>query len=187
MAFSSGTRTMLGEVAGWAIFSCLLVAVLANFSELRQGVAAAMGVPASGPQANAEKDIAGERPHRGYTVELEATANGHYQAEADINGRPVNTMVDTGATMVVLTFEDAEAAGIFLKDSDFTHRASTANGTSRIAPVKLDRVSIGDITVRGVDAAVAERGRLKTTLLGMSFLSRLDRVDMRGGKLLLQD
>ncbi len=187
MAFSSGTRTMLGEVAGWAAFACLLGVVAVNYSEIRQGVAALMGVtgqPATDTIAHVQQ---GEPPLKGYSVELNAGDNGHYRADAEINGRSVSAMVDTGASMVVLTYEDAETAGIYLKDSDFTHRASTANGYSRIAPVSLDRVSIGDITVRGVKAAVAEPGRLQTTLLGMSFLSRLDKVDMRGGKLLLQD
>ena len=94
-------------------------------------------------------------------------------------------MVDTGATIVVLSYEDAERAGIFLNPSDFTQAVTTANGVARIAPVTLDRVTIGDITVRNVPAAVAEPGRLKTSLLGMSFLSRLSRFDMRSDVLVL--
>ena len=189
MAYSSGTRTMMGEVAGWFVFACFLSLVAINYDGLRQGVAHMMGVPenqetGSGETATAASD---EPARSGYSVELTAGGNGHYHAEAEINGRAVQALVDTGATMVVLTFEDAEHAGLYLKDSDFTQTASTANGTSRIAPVSLDRISIGDITVRDVQAAVAERGRLQTTLLGMTFLSRLERVDMRGGKLLLQD
>jgi aspartyl protease family protein len=58
---------------------------------------------------------------------------------------------------------------------------------ARVAPVMLDRVSIGNITVRDVPAAVAERGRMKTSLLGMSFLSRLSRFDMRAGRLVMQE
>ena len=58
---------------------------------------------------------------------------------------------------------------------------------ARVAPVMLDRVSIGDITVRNVPAAVSEPGKLATSLLGMSFLSRLQRVDMRSGVLVLQE
>lgn len=87
--------------------------------------------------------------------------------------------------MVALTYEDAERAGLRLKPSDFTASVSTANGTAAVAPVTLDRVSIGRITVRDVRAAVCERGRLEKTLLGMSFLSRLDRVDISAGRLTL--
>ncbi|MEQ1578038.1 MAG: TIGR02281 family clan AA aspartic protease [Hyphomicrobium sp.] len=190
MAYSAGTRTMMGEVAGWFAFACFLAVVGVNFAELRRGVGHMMGIPIepyATSDANNGRAEAGEPPRSGYSVELTARDNGHYHTEAEINGRPVEVMVDTGATMVVLTFEAAEQAGLYLKDSDFTHKASTANGVSRIAPVTLERVSIGDITVRDVPAAVAERGRLQTTLLGMTFLSRLDRVDMRSGKLLLQD
>ena len=71
--------------------------------------------------------------------------------------------------------------------SDFTHRVSTANGFARIAPVTIDRISIGDIMVRDVSGAVMEPGKLGTTLLGMSFLSRLQRVDIRSGMLVLQE
>ena len=60
-------------------------------------------------------------------------------------------------------------------------------GVARVAPVVLDRVSIGDITVRNVPAAVSEPGRLATSLLGMSFLGRLQRVEMRAGTLVLQE
>ena len=92
-------------------------------------------------------------------------------------------MVDTGATGVALSYEDAETAGIYVKDSDFTHQSSTANGIAQIALVNIDRISIGDITVRNVQGMVLDRGKLKGTLLGMSFLSRLSRVDMRQGTL----
>ena len=82
-------------------------------------------------------------------------------------------MVDTGASLVALTYEDASRAGIYVRDRDFTQLVRTANGIARVAPVTLDRVSIGDITVRNVPASVSERGMLGTTLLGMSFLKRL--------------
>jgi aspartyl protease family protein len=190
MSYSSGTRTLMGEIAGWGIAVGLVAAVAINYTELRHMTGALMGIPSlqdgASPESGRTANSA-EPPRSGYSVELDASENGHYHADAEINGRPVHVMVDTGATMVALTFEDAENAGIFLKDSDFSQKASTANGMSRIAPVTIDRLSIGDITVRNVKAAVAERGRLQVTLLGMSFLSRLERVDMRSGKLLLQD
>ncbi len=95
-------------------------------------------------------------------------------------------LVDTGATGVALTYEDAEEIGLRLSDSDFTHVSRTANGNARIAPVTLSSIRIGDIEVKDVKAFVAEPGKLFATLLGMSFLSRLERVDIRGNKLVLQ-
>lgn len=121
------------------------------------------------------------------TVSLPAGAYGHFEAEAEINGRTIDVMVDTGASLVALTYDDARRLGIYVKPSDFTHIAQTANGTARVAPVTISRISIGDITVRNVPAVVSERGKSERTLLGMSFLGRLSRVEMRGGTLVLQE
>ncbi|KAB2940853.1 MAG: TIGR02281 family clan AA aspartic protease [Hyphomicrobium sp.] len=150
-----------------------------------------LGLPTPADIADAQRaqrpaQPGGKTASLGSIVEIEAEKNGHFNTEADINGRPIEVMIDTGATMVALSYEDAERAGLMLNDKDFTRAVSTANGVARVAPVTLDRVSIGSITVRDVPAAVAERGRLKTSLLGMSFLSRLSRFDMRSGRLVLQ-
>lgn len=189
MALSSGTRSLLVEVASWLIAAIVLAGGLIYFNELRGLTGQALGISAAGPKLAAEEPQArGARSaKRSGTVEIRAGGSGHYHAEAEINGRPVEVMVDTGATMVALTYEDAERAGIYLKPADFTRSVSTANGVTRVAPVTIERVSIGDITVRSVAASVSERGRLSTTLLGMSFLSRLERVDMRSGILVLED
>ncbi|OYW54919.1 MAG: hypothetical protein B7Y80_10670 [Hyphomicrobium sp. 32-62-53] len=123
----------------------------------------------------------------GYTFEVAVGPDGHYHVDAEINGRSVAVLVDTGASVVALTADDADAAGIFVRDRDFTGRIQTANGSARVAPVLLDEVTIGDITVRDVRAVVSEPGALSVSLLGMTFLNQLDRVDMRSGKLILQD
>ncbi|MBA4131862.1 MAG: TIGR02281 family clan AA aspartic protease [Hyphomicrobium sp.] len=123
----------------------------------------------------------------GYTFEVAVGPDGHYHVDAEINGRSVAVLVDTGASVVALTADDADTAGIFVRDRDFTGRIQTANGSARVAPVVLDEVTIGDITVRDVRAVVSEPGALSVSLLGMTFLNQLDRVDMRSGKLILQD
>jgi aspartyl protease family protein len=192
MAFSSGTKSLLGEALGWAGAALIMVLGLSHYDEVKGFFGAAIGLPAPGQTPSAERTRgnepdAAQRGSGGGFVELEAGANGHFHAEAEVNGRPIQVMVDTGASLVALTYEDAEAAGIFLRDKDFTHRVSTANGVARVAPVRLSRVAIGDIVVRDVDAAVCEHGKLETTLLGMSFLSRLERFDMRAGRLILED
>ena len=119
---------------------------------------------------------------RGRTVEIRAGAHGHYYASVEINGRPIDV---TGRLRAPRSWRSPtmtpERAGVYIRDRDYTQRVNTANGLARIAPVVLDRVSIGDITVRNVPAAVSEPGSLSTSLLGMSFLSRLQRVDMRSG------
>lgn len=192
MAFSSGTKSLMGEALGWAGAALVMVLGLTHYDEVKAFFGAAIGMPSAGQMASADATTGGDASDvresaGGGSVELEAGSNGHFHTEAEVNGRPIHVMVDTGASLVALTFEDAEAAGIFLREKDFTHRVSTANGIAKVAPVRLSRVAIGDIVVRDVDAAVCERGKLETTLLGMSFLSKLERFDMRAGRLVLED
>ena len=118
-------------------------------------------------------------------VRLKADDRGHFIFAAAVNERSVTLMADTGATLVVLTYEDAERVGLSPQSLDFSGRVQTANGISRVAPVVLDRVRVDDITLRAVPAAVAERGALATNLLGMSFLARLKSFQMQGSELIL--
>ena len=100
----------------------------------------------------------------------------------------IDVLVDTGASIVALTYEDAQRAGVYVRDSDFTQRVTHGQWAGPRGPGRArPRQSIGDITVRNVPAAVTEPGSLETSLLGMSFLSRLQRVDMRAGTLVLQE
>ena len=190
MALSTGTRRLLREAVSWAVVALIGAAAFTHFQEIKTGTERALGLPTEEDIA-ARQGVAGEelRPGApsGLTVEIQAEPNGHFETEAEVNGRRIDFMVDTGATIVALSYEDAERAGLYLNDSDFTRAVTTANGIARVAPVRLDRVTVGDITVRDVPAAVAEPGRLKTSLLGMSFLNRLSRFDMRPGLLVLHE
>jgi aspartyl protease family protein len=101
-----------------------------------------------------------------------------------VNGSPTHFIVDTGASFVTLRPEDARAAGISAGDLHFTMRTSTANGQVRIAPVKLRELRLGQLTMEDVDAVVVE-SPLPISLLGMSFLKRLDGYEMRDGALVM--
>lgn len=194
MALSSGTRSLLSEITSWAVAAALIVASAFYYSDIKTAAFAVFGVPLG---ESGETEIASETPppelsdkmsnKGGGVVEIRAGDSGHYNAEVEVNGEAVEVLVDTGATLLALTHEDAERAGIYLKDSDYTLRARTANGIARIAPVRLSEVTIGDIRVRDVEATVSEPGKLTTTLLGMSFLSRLERFEIRQGVLVLQN
>jgi aspartyl protease family protein len=187
MAFSSGLRHALGLAATWLAVSAAALAMIIYHDELRAGVAMALGMPPPSDTVLAAEHPAASPPQSGGTsVELKADNGGHFTTVAQINGRPVEVMVDTGASIVALSYSDAERAGVFVRPSDFTQRVNTANGVARIAPVVLDSVSIGDVTLYDVRAAVSEPGRLQTTLLGMTFLSRLARTEMRNGVLVLE-
>jgi aspartyl protease family protein len=142
--------------------------------------------PRDKPASDAD-EASPPRASGGRTVELKAGPHGHFYSRIRVNGRDVDAMVDTGASIVALTFEDAASAGIHVRDPEFTHRVSTANGVARVAIITLDSVAIDDITVRNVRAAVAERGKLSKTLLGMSFLGQLSRTEMSRGVLVLEE
>ena len=191
MALSSGTRQAAAMAAGWVFAACCGAFSLLYFSEIKEGTRGLLGSPdasAVGLASDGSRHAGRDRSAgSGRVVELKAGAYGHYYTDAEINGRPVGIVVDTGASHVALTAEDARQAGIFIRDSDYTHRVNTANGQARVAPIVLDRVSIGSITVRNVPASVSEPGKLGTSLLGMSFLGRLQRVEMRPGLLVLQE
>ncbi|MGE0024996.1 MAG: TIGR02281 family clan AA aspartic protease [Hyphomicrobium sp.] len=188
MALSSGARSLLGELMSWGAAAAILVVGVVHYDTLRTALGDAIGIPANQSAAATDPAPAPARQAGPAGVEeLRAASDGHYYARAEVNGRPLDVMVDTGASMVALTYEDAERAGIHLKPSDFTARVATANGHAAVAPVTLDRVSIGRITVRNVEAAVTERGRMDRTLLGMSFLSRIDRVGISQGRLVLAE
>jgi aspartyl protease family protein len=98
--------------------------------------------------------------------------DGHYWADAQVNGAPVRFLVDTGATAVALTPEDARRLGLSLSNLKFGYKVVTANGEARAAAVKLASVTVGGARLDNVDALVVDRG-LDTSLLGMSYLGRL--------------
>lgn len=191
MATTPALRSMLGTIASWAAAAVIGVAGIAYHRELGAAATRALGLrPAEVAAAAAETSRQAAAPRKRESdraVELRAGRNGHFFADAEINGRRVEVMIDSGASIVALTWEDAQTAGVSPRDSDFTHRVSTANGTARVAPVMLSRLQIGDVMVRNVEAAVAEPGKLNITLVGNSFLGRLSRYEMRSGRLILEE
>jgi len=111
---------------------------------------------------------------------------GHFFARTRVNGAPVEMLVDTGASSVVLRPQDAEMAGIDLRDLRFSVPVNTANGVAYTARVRLEDVSIGGIRLRNVEALVAQPESLSQSLLGMSFLSRLRSYEFSGDFLVLR-
>jgi aspartyl protease family protein len=118
------------------------------------------------------------------TIELPRAPDGHYYLVADVNGATIEFVVDTGATDIVLSQEDARRAGFNLGRLDYIGRAATANGEVRIAPVRIDTFSVGQIVDENVRAFVNE-GELNGSLLGMSYLQRFESMEISGGRLVL--
>ena len=122
----------------------------------------------------------------GRTHDARADRQGHFQVEARIDGRQIDFMVDTGASLVILRESDAAEVGIRPMPDDYTAMVSTANGKIKAARAKLDRVEIGDITVFDVPALVLPDEALAQNLLGVSFLSRLRRYEYANGRMVLE-
>jgi aspartyl protease family protein len=120
------------------------------------------------------------------SVVISPGRNGHFQVEGRIDGRRLDFMVDTGASLIALTERDAAMLGIHPAASEYTAMVRTANGNVRAAPVELNMVEIDDIVVRNVAAMVMPDGALSDNLLGLTFLSRLHRFEYSEGKLVLE-
>ncbi|WP_454916921.1 retropepsin-like aspartic protease family protein [Xanthobacter sediminis] len=120
------------------------------------------------------------------TVEIERGANGDFSVWAAVNGASINMLVDTGASSVVLTQEAARAAGLPLEFLRYDVPVDTANGRVRAASVLIDNIIVGGIVERRVPALVSPPGALTSSLLGMSFLSRLEAFEFRGTRLILR-
>jgi len=117
-------------------------------------------------------------------IVLPRGAGGHYFLQAEVNGVPMRFIVDTGATDVVLSREDAATIGIDPASLTYFGTAQTANGIVRTAPVRLDSITVGGMTDRGVRAVVNE-GDLFGSLLGMSYLERFSHIQIANDRLIL--
>jgi len=130
---------------------------------------------------------AGDEPEQllGKKVRVEADARGHFTTEFKLNGRRVEAMVDTGATLVAINLTTAKKIGIKLEAADFKYSVDTANGSTRAATATISELQIGRIYVKDVQAVVLDDKALNGTLIGMSFLKRLDKFQVENGALLL--
>lgn len=122
----------------------------------------------------------------GRKVRIEADDRGHFQADARINGRSIDALIDTGATLVALNRTTARQVGINLTASDFNREVKTANGVAKAATARIDTMQIGRIHLKDVDAMILDDSALGGTLVGMSFLSRLSSFRIENGSLLME-
>lgn len=140
-------------------------------------------------QANVAEMETGETPGLGVEATpgetiLHRSGNGHFYVDAQVDGHVVNFVVDTGATGVALTVEDARRIGIDFNESDFEVVGTGASGAVRGTQIMLDSVSVDGKEVRKVQAAVLEG--LEVSLLGQSYLTRIGSVEMSGEKMSLR-
>jgi aspartyl protease family protein len=123
--------------------------------------------------------------NNGTRIEVPSGRDGHFHLDAELNGVPVNFIVDTGATRIALSRRDAAAIGIDPDTLHFDGIAVTANGRVPTASVTIDRFTIGDTTDRNISAVVID-SELEDSLLGMSYLRRFARVSFENDMLVLE-
>jgi aspartyl protease family protein len=134
------------------------------------------------PRGNAPSMPSGAR-----TVTIPRDNRGHFQVDGVVDGRRIGFLVDTGASLVILTQRDASRLGFHPSAREHTAVVNTANGKVRAAPVRLAMVEVGGVSVRNVEGLVMPDEALSENLLGMSFLTRLRRFEFREGRLVLEE
>lgn len=168
----SANRHHIGKLARYALtWGFIIVAgviTVGLWPELRQSVLPQQSVVTS----------SGE-------ITVPRAFDGHYYLTLEINGAPIRFVVDTGATDMVLTPQDAARAGLDTANLRYTNRAMTANGMVQTAPVRLELVEIGPISDRYVPAVV-NGSPMQESLLGMSYLNLFDRISIEGGRMVLE-
>jgi aspartyl protease family protein len=171
-----GTKLAATEVGFGNLFD--FEKTVAGVSRFSTHLSSAAPLPLRGTFAASQDE---QGPAR--KVTLIANEYGHFHVLAQIKGQQVEFMTDTGATYVALQYETAQKLGLVPQNLRFSGRSTTANGVARVASIVLDSVRIGDITVKDVQAVIAEPGRMTQNLLGMSFIKQLSGFELNGGRL----
>lgn len=122
----------------------------------------------------------------GRVVRIPMDSRGHFNADVKMNGRRVNVLVDTGATLIAINRSTARRIGMKIRAEDFKYDVDTANGKTKAAAAYIEDVSIGKIRVRNVPALIMRDKALNGTLLGMSFLKELDSFKVSDRELILE-
>lgn len=174
-----------GEVLQAILFWTMAIVVLVGLYSFRDelGIVGGRIVGALVPGTPIAGRLSGESDPN--SVVVLRNGGGHFGVRAEIDNEPMSLLVDTGATFVTLTPQDAADIGIDPSTLDYVVPIQTANGTIRAASVRLNRVVIGPIAQDNVPALVAPRGALDESLLGLSFLDRLAGYSVSGDRLVL--
>ena len=125
-------------------------------------------------------------PSAARTVQISRGQAGEFALQVKINGVTTAMVIDTGATSVVLTYETAKAIGLPLELLEYDVDVQTAGGHTKAARLTLDRLAVGKLVERSVPALVVPHGQMKTNLLGMSFLDRLESWEVHADSLVLR-
>lgn len=163
-------------VRHFAIWSALLVAFVGGYAYRSDLARVADTVIAELRPEGSQINVYGANK----AVKIKRSWSNHFIVRASITGQPVEMIVDTGASTVVLKHEDAKSLGLNMKALRYTVPVQTANGSSTAARIRLGDIFVGDVGLGNVEALVARQGSLHQSLLGMSFLSRLRSYEFSG-------
>ncbi|SFT76757.1 retropepsin-like aspartic protease family protein [Sedimentitalea nanhaiensis] len=155
------------QVLAWGLIFVGVIAAIGIWDDIRQTLRPSQGMITADGQ-----------------IEVPRANDGHYYLTLLINDSPVEFLIDTGASDMVLTHADAKRVGVDLDGLAYVGRANTANGTVRTAPIKLERVGLGPVQDRNVRAWV-NQGEMDQSLLGMAYLRRWERIEITGDALVL--
>jgi aspartyl protease family protein len=176
---------LMGRLLGMAAFMLLVAAGAARqLNSFASSADAPRPVPIVVAAARASPDPPAPAASPGQ-AEIPKAPDGHFWALADVDGHPVRFLVDTGATAVALTLDDARSLGIDPDGLNYGYTVMTANGPAPAAEVKLGAIRVGDAEVAGVQAFVIQHG-LPASLLGMTYLGRLSKFEATPESLVLK-
>jgi len=180
-----GSGLRLGQFLHYSlIWSTLILVLLLGYNHRYQlqdlGHQLTMGLVPAGPLSRTAENST--------SVTLRRAPNGHFETHVLVNNQAtILFMLDTGASSVVLSYEDARRAGLEVEDLRFSITTNTANGEAQAAPVRLQSLKIGDIERNNLRALVARPQALSDSLLGMNFLNSLSGYNVRADQLTLID
>ena len=151
----------------WLLIFIAVVAAVVGWQDIRQ----------AGPLSLVQSEGGGQ-------IIISKQRDGHFHLKLSINGKPIEFLVDTGASEIVLNQKDAQTLGFDVETLDYWAYANTANGKVRLAPVRLGSIVLGDYKDKNVKATVNE-GSMRTSLLGMSYLNKFSAIEIKQNQMIL--
>jgi aspartyl protease family protein len=183
--FGCGGR--MKQILGLAFVVLVIAGIVPRMmNQTGQDLAVARPAPGQAPARTSAPAKPSSNSGNSGAITVLSDRRGHFQVEGAVDGRRLDFMVDTGATVVALREGDASKLGIHPSPRDYTGLTSTANGVIKVAPVRLSSIEISGIRIYDVPAVVIPDRALSVNLLGMTFLSRLRRFEMSNGKLVME-
>ena len=159
---------MFRQAGVWLLIFMGLVAIVASWQDIRQ----------SGQTMSFQQSEDG-------AIIIPKEIDGHFHLTLTINDRPINFLVDTGASDIVLTRKDAARVGFDPNRLDYWGMANTANGTVRLATIRLETVRLGEFIDKNIRASV-NKAPMEKSLLGMRYLSKFRAIEISNDQMILK-